>query len=150
MPSQPVQGQSAAAAPRYDSAETAFFAGLGHSLATAVASADKVVVGLQNKAADAAVALGVYGDRQPNLLGGVEKVLGGIAYVAVAPTDWKAANGEFASAQEAVQGGLVRVGAYGERQGGLVGGAIHVGAGLLYAADEVLQPGSVKDAIQQH
>jgi filamentous hemagglutinin len=76
----------------------------------------------------------------------VEKVLGGIAYVAVAPTDWKAANGEFASAQEAVQGGLVRVGAAGDRQGGLVGGAIHAGAGLLYAADEVLQPGSVKDA----
>jgi YD repeat-containing protein len=107
---------------------------------------DSTITGLQNRAMDATVSLGAWGDRQNNLLGDVAKVAGGVGYVLAAPTDWKAADAEFAGWKGSVQGGLVTAGAYGDRQGGIVGGAIHVGAGLLYAADEVLQPASVTQA----
>jgi len=128
------------------SSGTSAIGGIVQGVVGTIQSAHNIVTSWENHAADEMVRLGAWGDSRNSLLGDAAKVLGGVGYVLAAPVDWKAANAEFAGWKGGVQSGLASVGGWGDRRGGILGGAVYYGAGVLSVADEILQPGSVTDA----
>ncbi|MEO7065620.1 MAG: putative Ig domain-containing protein [Rhodanobacter sp.] len=139
--------------PAYQSAETFPVADEARAVAvdmmasSASASPEETTfTHIQNQAMDFMVRTGAWGAQQNNLLGDATHVLAGVGYVLAAPIDVQAANAEMAGWKSGVQEAAVQVGAWGDRQGGVLGGVAYYGAGGLSVADEILQPDSVLQA----